>query len=182
VIVIREKPGWKPKTGDQRAIPMSPAARAVLAALPRKGKWVFTAPPSRRYPKGDHPVNERRLLEYLKRVLKQLGLKGHLHTFRHSLISHALTQGIPEAVVRQWVGHVDPEVIKIYTHILDPASQAAMQRLAGPTTRNLPQRAKRPKMAARKRSRIKHRLSTLKRRVSVGEVIDVNSAIPDQVG
>jgi site-specific recombinase XerD len=130
VILIQEKVGWKPKTGDQRAIPMSPAARAVLEKLPRKAQWVFTAAPSRRYPKGDHQVSERRLLDYLKRVLKRLGFKGHVHTFRHAFISNALTQGIPEAIVRQWVGHVDPEVIKLYTHIADQASQAAMRRLA----------------------------------------------------
>jgi hypothetical protein len=87
--------------------------------------------PRAKYSKGDHQISERRLLEYLKRVLKRLGLKGHLHTFRHAFISHALTQGVPEAIVRQWVGHVDPEVIKLYTHIADQASQAAMRRLAG---------------------------------------------------
>ena len=43
-------------------------------------------------------------------------------------------KGIPEAIVRQWVGHVDPEMLKLYTHILDEASQAAMQRLAGLNT------------------------------------------------
>jgi site-specific recombinase XerD len=130
VILIREKDGWKPKTGDQRAVPMNPAVRAVLERLPRNARWVVAAPASRKYPKGDHQISERRLLEYLKRVLQRLGLRGHLHTFRHSFISHALTQGTPEAIVRQWVGHVDPEVLKIYTHVLDEASQAAMQRLA----------------------------------------------------
>jgi exosome complex RNA-binding protein Rrp42 (RNase PH superfamily) len=53
-----------------------------------------------------------------------------LHTFRHSFISHALPQGIPEAMVRQWMGHVDQEVLRHYTHIVDAASQAAMQRLS----------------------------------------------------
>jgi len=130
IIWIREKEGWKPKMGDQRAIPMTPAVRAVLERLPHKAKWVVTAASSTKHPKGDHQISERRLLEYLKRVLKGLGLCGHLHTFRHSFISNALTQGIPEAIVRQWVGHVDREVLKLYTHILDEASQTAMQRLA----------------------------------------------------
>jgi integrase len=66
----------------------------------------------------------------LKPVLKSLGLSGHLHTFRHSFISHALTQGIAEAVVRRWVGHVDDEIIRRYTHIADEVSKAAMSRLA----------------------------------------------------
>jgi hypothetical protein len=62
-------------------------------------------------------------------VLNKLGLKGHLHTFRHAFISYALTRGVAEAIVRQWAGHVDADVIKVYTHIADAASQAALQRL-----------------------------------------------------
>jgi site-specific recombinase XerD len=84
----------------------------------------------------DRQISERRLLLSLKRFLKQLGLKGHLHTFRHSFISHALIQGIPEAIVRQWVGHVDRDVMKLYTHIADAASQAAMQRLAAANSKS----------------------------------------------
>lgn len=129
VIKIRPKDDWKPKTGDQRAIPLSEEARAQLNELPRRHRWVVTAASSPTYPEGDHQISERRLLRYLKQVLKGLGLKGHLHTFRHSFISHALTLGTPEAIVRQWVGHVDPEILKHYTHIHDAASRAAMQRL-----------------------------------------------------
>ena len=167
VILIQEKVGWKPKTGDQRAIPMSPAARAVLESFPRKAQWVFTAAPSRRYPKGDHQVSERRLLDYLKRVLKRLGFKGHVHTFRHAFISNALTQGIPEAIVRQWVGHVDPEVIKLYTHIADQASQAAMRRLAEAGNQTPAQAGKEAKNERMEVQRIKHGLSTRTRRAKM---------------
>jgi integrase len=91
--------------------------------------WVLTAPASAKYPLGDHQISERRLLVALKGIVKKLGLRGHLHTFRHAFISRALTSGIPEAVVRAWVGHVDPDVIRLYTHIADADSQAAMRRL-----------------------------------------------------
>lgn len=137
ILHIRPKDGWKPKTGDQRVIPMQPAIRQLLQGLPRRSPWVLTSAPSARYPQGDHQLSERRLLQYLKRVLKRLGLPGHVHTFRHSFISDALTKGIPEAVVRNWVGHVDQEVMKLYTHIADAASQAAMQRLAEANTKQL---------------------------------------------
>lgn len=127
---IRTKPGWKPKTGDQRVVPMFPVVRALLQQLPRRFHWVLTSAPSKRYPAGDHQISERRLLQYLKGVLKRLKLRGHLHTFRHSFISNSLIDGAPEAVLRAWVGQLDPEVMKLYTHIADSASQAAMQRLA----------------------------------------------------
>ena len=138
VIHIRPKPdgSWKPKTGDTRVIPITSKAKAVLEKLPRQS-WVVTARASKAYPAGSNQISERRLLEYLKRILKRLGLRGHLHTFRHAFISHALTSGIPEAIVRQWVGHVDREIIKRYTHIADTASQAAMQRLASGETLKL---------------------------------------------
>jgi integrase len=126
---IRAKDGWQPKTGDQRFIPMSARVRGLLQSLPRRGRWVFTAPPSSKYPEGGRPFSDRRLLAALKRVLNKLGLPGHVHTFRHAFISHALIRGIPEAIVRQWVGHVDEEIFRLYTHIADASSQAAMQRL-----------------------------------------------------
>ena len=108
VLLVREREGWKPKTGNARAVPLTPAAQALLRSLPRKSPWVFTSVPSRKYPKGDHQISERRLLQYLKRVLKQLGLKGHIHTFRHSFISNALMKGIPEAIVRSGWGTSTP--------------------------------------------------------------------------
>ncbi len=76
------------------------------------------------------PLSER-VRSVPERVLEAVGLRGHLHTFRHALISRALTENTAEAIVRQWVGHVDAEVLKLYTHIADAASQAAMQRLEG---------------------------------------------------
>lgn len=131
VLHIRPKDNWKPKTGDRRAVPISPLARQILEAQSRKSRWVVTAAPSAKYPKGDRQISERRLLAYLKRVLKRLGLPGHLHTFRHSFISNALVNRTPEAIVRKWCGQIDPETIKIYTHVVDDVSLEAMQRLAG---------------------------------------------------
>ena len=127
---IRAKDGWRPKTGDQRTVPLSPLAQRVLKSLSHRHRWVVTAAPSRTHAHQDRQISERRLLAALKRVLKKLGLPGKLHTFRHTFISNALLHNTPEAVVRQWVGHIDPEIIKLYTHIHDSASQTAMQRLA----------------------------------------------------
>jgi len=130
VLRIQPKDGWKPKTGDQRAVPLTETVKRVLELLPRRFRWVVTMPPSGQYPKPGRQWSERRLLAGLKRVLKQLNLPGKLHTFRHSFISNALLKGTPVAVVRDWVGHVDPEIIDLYTHVHNDASQTAMQRLA----------------------------------------------------
>jgi integrase len=133
VLHIRPKDGWKPKTGDIRSVPMTNRVMAMLTALPRKGRWVFTAARTKAHPEPDRQISERRTLVSLKRVLKKLGIKGHLHTFRHSFISKALAQMIPDTVVREWVGHVDPRILKMYTHVRDEASRAAMRKFeAGP--------------------------------------------------
>ena len=95
----------------------------------------FAARPSKKFPRGDHQFSDRHFLTALKLVLRKLGMPGHVHTFRHALISDALTRGTPEAIVRQWVGHVDAEIIRLYTHIADASSQAAMQRLTKKTNR-----------------------------------------------
>ncbi|BBO35232.1 hypothetical protein PLANPX_4844 [Lacipirellula parvula] len=126
VIHIRAKEGWKPKTGDQRVVPMGAELREVLVQQPRQWRWVFTARPSAKCPVAGRQISDRRALSHLKTVLKKLQLVGHQHTFRHSFISHALTQGVPEAIVRKWVGHVDARIMKTYTHIADQISQQAM--------------------------------------------------------
>lgn len=135
-ILIRAKEGdwgsWRPKSGDQRAVPMTDKVRELLGSMPRYGQWVFCAPPTRRFPSKDRQISERRALTALqKTVLPKLNLAGKLHTFRHTYISQALTRGVPEAVVRQWVGHVDPAILRLYTHVADDVSQAYLSRFSG---------------------------------------------------
>ncbi|MBT5018043.1 MAG: tyrosine-type recombinase/integrase, partial [Planctomicrobium sp.] len=83
LIHIRPKDGWKPKTGESRNVRMTKRLKRVLQNQPRKFRWVFTAPPSTKYPNGGNQISERRLLKSLKRLLKRIGLPpaGKLHTF-----------------------------------------------------------------------------------------------------
>ncbi|MDA1017343.1 MAG: tyrosine-type recombinase/integrase [Planctomycetota bacterium] len=122
---------WSPKSGDQRAIPMTARVQGLLRSKPHQHRWVFTANASKKYPKGDHQVSERRLLRSLKRRLKRLGLPGHLHTFRHAFASHLVSMGVPEAVIRSILGHIDEDILKLYTHIADQRCQDAVKELDG---------------------------------------------------
>ena len=72
---------------------------------------------------GSEPVGEH------VRIFLGGRLPGKLHTFRHAFISNALLKGTPVAVVREWVGHVDQQVLALYTHVHNDASPAAMHRL-----------------------------------------------------
>lgn len=130
--VVDAKSGarWTPKTGASRVVPLGPPARRLFTEVPHYSRWVFTAPPSVRHPGRDRRIDERRALAHLKKVLAAVGLPGHLHTFRHAFVSAALVSGVPEAVVREWAGHVDAKILRHYTHIADSESQAFMQHFA----------------------------------------------------
>lgn len=129
ILRVRAKEGWRPKTGDERVVPLSPRLATFLAGLPRRARWVLTAAPTSQHPTYDRQISERRSLVALKRVLAQLGFEGKLHTFRHAFISRCLTSGIEESVVRSWVGHVDAHIMKLYTHIASEISQDRIKRL-----------------------------------------------------
>lgn len=139
VIRVRPKNGWKPKSGDERAVPMTPRVAELLrppVARLRPDDWLFTAAVTPKHPQAGRRLTGRRLLAALKRVTKRLGLPGHVHTFRHTFISEAVMHGVAEAVIRTWVGHVDPEILRLYTHIHDAAGQAEMRRLAAAAERD----------------------------------------------
>lgn len=129
LILIRPKEGWRPKSGDERAVPINVRLHAGLSNLKRKGKWVFQHHANKESDP-DRQVADRRLLAYLKRLLSSLGLEGHLHTFRHSFISFAAIQGVPERILRKWIGHVDREILDWYFHLADSESHEAMKRLS----------------------------------------------------
>ena len=50
VIRVREKEGWKPKSGDERAVPISPKLRVLLKRRKRHGRWVLTAKVTSKHP------------------------------------------------------------------------------------------------------------------------------------
>jgi len=58
---------------------------------------------------------------------KKIGLTHvRFHDLRHTAITDLCEAGIPEAVIRSYVGHVDEEMLKLYSH----PRQEAMQRAA----------------------------------------------------
>lgn len=136
-IHIQPKDGWKPKSGDRRVITMSQRLREVLESKPRIGQWVMTMPVTQQQHVVGKQWTEKRLLVRLKKVLKKLGLPGHLHTFRHSFISYALSgKDASETTVRSWVGHVDEDILRHYAKTHDHVARAAMDSLMNkPITR-----------------------------------------------
>ena len=146
-VVAGAKP-WRPKNGEERAVPLSPRAVAMLRSLPRRRRWVLdrmngTAATA------NQPANDRHILAYLKTVLARLGLEGTNHKFRHSFCTIAVLAGVDFFTLRRWVGHVDEEALKIYVHIADEQAQMTMRQLA-----ERRQAAGRPAKPARERTGI----------------------------
>ena len=126
-VVAGAKP-WRPKNGEERAVPLSPRAVAMLRSLPRRRRWAIdrmngTAATA------NQPANDRHILGYLKTVLAKLGLEGTNHKFRHSFCTIAVLAGVDFFTLRRWVGHVDEEALKIYVHIADEQAQVTMRQL-----------------------------------------------------
>ena len=120
---------WRPKNGEDRAVPLSARAVAMLRELPRRRRWVIdrmngTAATA------NQPANDRHILAYLKTVLAKLGLDGTNHKFRHSFCTIAVLAGVDFFTLRRWVGHIDEEALKIYVHIADEQAQVTMRQLA----------------------------------------------------
>ena len=139
---------WRPKNGEERAVPLSPRAVVMLSSLPRRRRWVIdrmngTAATA------NQPANDRHILSYLKTVLARLGLEGTNHKFRHSFCTIAVLAGVDFFTLRRWVGHVDEEALKIYVHIADEQAQVTMRQLA-----ERRQAAGRPAKPARERQGI----------------------------
>ena len=98
--------------------------------------WVFTAGVTSQHPERDRQVSERRLLQYLKRLLKRIRLRGHLQTLRHSFVSYAVYQDTSGRVLRKWIGYADREDLDWYFHLVNSHSQAAVKRLSDAAERN----------------------------------------------
>jgi integrase len=79
---------------------------------------------------GGHRISANHTLERLKKVLLRLGIKGHLHTFRHFFISYCADRGVPLFQLMKWVGHADVSTVMHYYALHDAESMNTMRRLS----------------------------------------------------
>ncbi len=111
------------KTGP-KAVQLPPPARAVLNALPRRGRYVF---PNGR---GDGPMTDLG-----PRWRKLRGLAGlddvRLHDCRHTFASHAVMSGLDLYTVGRLLGHADTASTERYAHLADGHVRAAAGRISG---------------------------------------------------
>jgi integrase len=135
---IRIKPVSGAKTQREVKVPIHPRLKLLLGQLSKKPRpWLFTSPPSRKYPRGDHWVNPKRLYECVMNILKKLSLPlgqkngGYtFHSFRRFFRTFTTNAGVPREVVDRWMGHrSDKSMANVYYDLTDEVSQAFMQKV-----------------------------------------------------
>jgi integrase len=108
--------------------------REAEAILQRRGvsPWLFEGP-------AGGPMTRNQFQPRWRRLLKRAGIRPRkAHTLRHTFASQLIQNGENLAYVRDQLGHHSIKMtVDVYGHLL-PGDKAAVDRLDGPTIRNLP--------------------------------------------
>jgi integrase len=124
------------KTGRSRSFPIHADLRPVFARLVRHADGrVFHGPFSGRL-KPD-TVRNALVRDVIAPLAKSFPtpagetgfVHGRLHSFRHFFCSQCATDGVPEAVVMEWLGHIDSAMVRRYFHLHDAEAQRQMLRV-----------------------------------------------------
>ncbi len=124
------------KGGKERLVPLSPPARAALAAyLTHRDKAEDTARAAGQAPskflfpsrgKAGH-LTRHRFFGLIKEFARDGGVspdKVTPHTLRHAFATHLLAGGADLRAIQMMLGHADLATTEIYTHVLDERLKA----------------------------------------------------------
>jgi integrase len=110
---VQGKKEWKPKTDEERIIPLNKTALDILKELysRRKGKWVFSS--------NDKPVKSIR--RSLDTAAKKAGISKKVtpNMLRHTFATHVLMAGGDVKSVMELLGHKSLETTNRYLHTID---------------------------------------------------------------
>ena len=112
------------KTGA-RSVALSPAARKVLSALPRKSNnpWVIAGPEAGRHLSN---LNSPWLV-----IRKRAGLEDvRIHDLRHSFTSRALALGESLTMIGKLLGHRQVQTTARYAHLVRDSVKTSAARVA----------------------------------------------------
>jgi integrase/recombinase XerD len=113
------------KGGKERMVPLSEAARAAVAALPKSDRWLF---PGRGKQK---PMTRQGLALLLKHAALDAGIdpaRVSPHVLRHSFASHMLARGADLRSLQLLLGHADIATTQIYTHVQSERLRQVVER------------------------------------------------------
>ena len=131
-----------------RVIPLNDEAWSAIAARKQRADTVGTYAPEnyifhREWPKIDpaRPMSGwrsawRSLRKAATEGDKEMGLEAiprlaklRFYDLRHQFVTELCEAGVPESVIRELAGHVDPQMMRIYSHPRVAARRAAVEAL-----------------------------------------------------
>jgi len=120
---------YKPytKTGGDRYLPLSPAAKEVLKKQPRAlSGWVFVNS------RGTY-LSSRRLNTVWQAASKEAGIKITLYeATRHSFASQAVSSGAPERMIGDFLGHKTASTTRRYAKMKADALKMVIDAVGDP--------------------------------------------------
>ena len=135
IITIQARPGWKPKRGKRREVPMCEELRAAHAVqLSRYASEAYLTvgvTGSRK--------SERILSEQFGVIVERAGLVAGrdtpagvtFHTLRHTFASHLVMRGVDLYTTAQLLGDTFQTVEKTYARLAPDHKRAAVAKLSG---------------------------------------------------
>lgn len=124
------------KGRKERRIPLHPALRPLLEALPRDGERVFPGGLNRRTGRPG-VISDTSLLYTLKGLCARAGFadarKYKLHSFRHTFASMCARNNVSYKYALMWMGHSDSRILDLYYKAFDDTAQEAMRSIVYPT-------------------------------------------------
>ncbi len=97
---------WIPKDFERRWIPMKPTLSEYLKKAINGSEYVL----------GDKRPSLGVMSSYFRKLISKAGLRGSLHTGRHTYGSH-LVMKVPLSVIQKRMGHASIKTTEIYTHL-----------------------------------------------------------------
>jgi integrase len=99
---------FKTKSRSLRTVPLNNAALQALRRVKKKSKDEYVY--------WEYFQRAHTLIDHFARLAKRLGMRGNLHSLRHTFASHLANAGTPIPVLSELLGHSDIQTTMIYAY------------------------------------------------------------------
>lgn len=123
LITIQPKSNWHPKDYECRDIPIDALLFKALNKIENKKGSVIQTKYNKDFTLGG--ISHY----FIEKVLKKVGLRGSLHTLRHTFASHLVQNGVDLYTVSKLLGHSSIKTTEIYAHLSPNTYQKAILNL-----------------------------------------------------